>query len=396
MLKVVLEDAKPGMVLARSLYSAYGDLLLAAGCKLNPDYINRLKVEGFNSFWIQDEDTEEVVSDDMVNEQLNLQTNIALRDSMETVKKIAATKEASRESIEKSLNDTSKFKDIIAVEKIQGLLDDIITELLGNSDILVNLSSIQNIEAHLFQHNLDVAILSIILAKALKFNKFDINELAMGAVMHDIGQIVLPKELASKNTRLSFQEFTLYKEHPTYGYKILKENQRIPPVSNQVAFQHHERQDGAGYPRGLRGANIMPTTRKLNVERGMMHRFSEIVAVADAYTLMISPKFGLKRKSPEEALKSIIIGAGTQFNKEVVKAMISVTPVYPVGSVVQICDGPERIRNYTAVVVKVRKKQLNKPMIIIIKSPDGKRVKPFKIDLLNNPEVKIKFRTEKN
>ena len=230
----------------------------------------------------------------------------------------------------------------------------------------------------------------------MKFNKIEIEELAMGSILHDIGQIVLPKSIYQKKERLTFQEFNIFKEHPAYGYKILKANAKLSPLSVHISFQHHERQDGGGYPRGLHGKNIVPTAKSLNPEKGLMHRFCEIVAVADAYDLLISPLFGMIKHSPEDAIKSLILASGTQLNREVVNALINITPIYPVGAMVIITAGHEKLIGCTAVVAQVRKQLLSKPIIIVTNAPNGSKIKPIKIDLLDNLHVKIKYLINRN
>ena len=77
---------------------------------------------------------------------------------------------------------------------------------------------------------------------------YDLEKLAFGCMLMDVGMVVLPEELLTKESRLTFQEYLAIKEHCTYGYTILRENKGIPLTSAHIAFQHHERQDGAGYP----------------------------------------------------------------------------------------------------------------------------------------------------
>ncbi|MBL8028513.1 MAG: HD-GYP domain-containing protein [Fibrobacteres bacterium] len=391
MLHLSIEDIQPGMALGKSIYSATGDLLLAAGFTLDEKYIQRLKTLGYAGLYVQEHGTENIIPEAMINEQLALQTNKALRESSTIVQAALKTKSETKEEMDRVLQDTERFKNIILVDKMKSIVDDIITSLLSQQDVLININSIRGKDTHLFQHNLDVTIMSIMLANRLKLNKNEVAEIAMGAMMHDLGMVIIPESIRDKGKRLTFQEFTILKEHPTYGYTILKENPRISPVSAHIAYQHHERQDGAGYPRGLHGENSLPSQKKLTQSAGTIHRYADIVAVADAYDTLVAPRNSHEAKSPEEAIRVLIRSAGTQLNKHVVDALVTLTPAFPVGSIVSIVDAPKELLGCKGVVSKVNQQQLDKPEILVLFNKDGQKIKPFVIDLCRFEMVKIQF-----
>ncbi len=379
------------MALGKSIYNASGDLLLAAGFVLDEKYIQRLKTLGYGGLYIQEQGTENIIPEAMINEQLALQTNKALRESASVVQSALKTKAETRDEIENSLKDTDRFKNIILVDKMKSIVDDIINNLLSQQDVLININSIRSKDGHLFQHNLDVTIMSIMLANRLHLNRNEVAEIAMGAMMHDLGMVVIPESIRDKGKRLTFQEFTILKEHPTYGYSILKENPRISPVSAHIAYQHHERQDGAGYPRGLKGENGLPSQKKLNQSSGVMHRYAEIVAVADAYDLLVAPRNASEAKTPDEAIRIMIRSAGTQLNRHVVDALVTLTPVFPVGSIVSIVDGPKELLGFKGVVSRVNASMLDRPEILVMFNKEGQKIKPFMIDLARFEVIKVQF-----
>ena len=122
-------------------------------------------------------------------------------------------------------------------------------------------------------HQRRVAELAAAIAKELGWTKDDIEGIRLGAMIHDLGKIHLPAEILSKPSRLNEIEFSLIKSHPEVGYGILKDIQFPWPVA-EIAYQHHERLDGSGYPQGLKGDEICPQAR--------------IVAVADIVEAMAS------------------------------------------------------------------------------------------------------------
>jgi HD-GYP domain-containing protein (c-di-GMP phosphodiesterase class II) len=205
MLQISIENVLPGMVLGKSIYNASGDLLLAAGFRLQEKYVHRLKILGYATLWIQEEGTENVIPETLINEQLALQTNKALRESAQIVQGAARIRGETREEIEKSVKDKDRFKNIIMVEKVKSMVNDIVDSLLTQQDVLININSIRGKDDYLYQHNLDVTITSILLANRLKLNKFEIAEMAMGAIMHDLGMVVVPDTIQKKGSRLTFQ-----------------------------------------------------------------------------------------------------------------------------------------------------------------------------------------------
>ncbi|OGS37571.1 MAG: hypothetical protein A2293_00180 [Elusimicrobia bacterium RIFOXYB2_FULL_49_7] len=391
MLKISLEECKNGMVLGKSLYNASGDLLLAAGYRLQDKYLQRLKILGYSNIWIQEEGTENIIPEELINEQLALQTNKAVRETAEMIKAVAQIKGETKEEIDKSLKEGDRFKDIIVVEKIKSVVNDVIDSLLGQPDVLINMNSIRHKDNFLYQHHLDVTIMSILLANRLKLSRFEVAEIALGSILHDIGLVVVPDAIANKGNRLTFQEFTILKEHTSYGYNILKENPRLSPVSTHIAYQHHERQDGAGYPRGLKGENELPSKKRLNQPMGTMHRYAEIVSVADTYDTLVSPRNRAEIKAPDEAIRILIRGASTHLNKHVVDALITLTPSFPVGALVAVIEGPKELLGNKGVVSKNNRANLSRPEVLILYDKDNNRIKPFLLNLANEESCKIQF-----
>ena len=107
---------------------------------------------------------------------------------------------------------------------------------------------------------------------ALGFDQLKLQELAMGAILHDVGKVMIPDSILLKATRLNAEEWDEMKRHPRHGFNVLRRCPGIPARVAHVAYQHHERANGSGYPRGL----ILTDTS-----------FAKIVAIADTYDAMI-------------------------------------------------------------------------------------------------------------
>lgn len=157
------------------------------------------------------------------------------------------------------------------------------------------------------KHSEEVSILSRKIAVIMGFNEQAIKEIEMTGLLHDIGKIVVRDELLNKQGRLTDDEYEEVKKHSESGYQILKSVDAYSSLADDV-LAHHERIDGKGYPRGLKGENIPIVAR--------------IIAVADAYEAMISDRSYRKGMPHLKAIDEIIRNSGTQFDSDVVKAFV--------------------------------------------------------------------------
>ncbi len=156
-------------------------------------------------------------------------------------------------------------------------------------------------------HSFRVSVYSAKFATALKFSAEDIETLRCDALLHDIGKISVPDAVLNKPGKLTNSEFEMIKAHSQVGSNILKDL-FILPYASEVAGAHHERFDGKGYPKGLKGKEIPP--------------FARIVAIADAYDAMSSNRIYRRALSHEEILRELVNGRGTQFDPEYLDAFL--------------------------------------------------------------------------
>lgn len=148
---------------------------------------------------------------------------------------------------------------------------------------------------------------SMIIANVLNLSEEEKNDLKFGSILHDIGKIGIPEAILHKVDKLSVEEYKIIKNHPEIGYRILK-NLDFLDHSKSIVYEHHERMDGLGYPRGLKGQEI--------------HLLARIVCVADAFDAMTSNRPYKNVMTNEMAVKELIANAGTQFDPEIVEAFI--------------------------------------------------------------------------
>lgn len=324
MRKIHIDNAEPGIKTAKTVFNSEGRVLLTSGVVLKEKYLESLRSNGITEVYIEDEISKDIEILDVVCDQTRLEAKQVIKGLMENY------------TLSHTLN-TSKIKEMI---------DKILDELLNNKEILINLSDIKSVDDYTFEHSVNVCILSLITGIGLGYNNLRLKDLGIGALLHDIGKLKIPEEILKKPLQLTVEEFEEIKKHTIYGYEILKDNENISMISAFIAFGHHERYDGSGYPLQLRGENI--------------HQCARIVAIADVYDALTSDRVYRKKLRPHEVVEYITSLGNSYFDKEIVEVFLNYIALYPVGTAVILNTG-ER-----GVVIAVDKKMPTKPIVRIV------------------------------
>jgi HD-GYP domain-containing protein (c-di-GMP phosphodiesterase class II) len=169
---------------------------------------------------------------------------------------------------------------------------------------------------------INVTILSAIMGTVLKMTSHRLIQLATGALLHDTGMVKVPKAILKKKEKLTAEEVNQIRTHPIHSYKVISRELKYPEDIGVIALQHHERWDGNGYPRKLRGEDINLSAR--------------IVAVADAYVSMINNRPHRNSTIGYSAMKNLLNDNGRQFDPKILKAFLESMGIYPIGSIVQL------------------------------------------------------------
>lgn len=326
MRRIKITCAKPGDILGYPIFRKDGAILLNTGVKLTKEYIEQLKSLGITHIYIQDE----------ISQDIEISDPISIQTKIEALRVIADTYHRSCKGL---------TLDSGAIRKV---VNDIVDEILSSDQVLLNLRDIRSFDNYLFSHSLGVTVLSIVIGKNLKRDERFLRDLGIGCMLHDIGKIDIPKEILDKPEKLTEEEFEIVKFHTHYGYRrIVDQDGEIPATSAHVAWEHHERIDGSGYPRGLSGEKI--------------HIFSKIASVADVYDAMTTHRVYRKAYPPNEAVEFIMGGSGTLFDYDIVKAFLKSIAPYPVGDLVQLNTGE------VAIVIDINREFPLRPVVRIIR-----------------------------
>jgi len=340
MRRVSLKYLRPGMIIARPVYSGDGRLLLASGLSLTENYIKRLAELGIGSLYIEDQLFHgDLNIDDVVSEQTRIQSVKLVKEAFHSLEK-------------------EKYIDTWAVRKA---VDDMADEIFSNKDILVNYFDIRTYDDYTFNHSVNVTILSILAGITLKYNRVQLRELAIGALLHDIGKVHLDKKILNKKGKLTAEEYKHIQQHSLYGFNTLRSYYEIPILSSIIAYQHHERLDGSGYPQCLKGEEI--------------HEYSRVVMVADVFDALTSNRPYRKAYSVPHAI-DIVKKLYPSLDDRSITAVFSNVAPYPIGSIVMLNTGQ------IGQVVDTHKKDPAKPIVRIYFNSDLQYLEyPYEVDL---------------
>jgi HD-GYP domain-containing protein (c-di-GMP phosphodiesterase class II) len=211
-------------------------------------------------------------------------------------------------------------------ESVKRVVSSLIDTLLYQHDVMLSLIHMQRNDLNMFDHAVNVCAISLIVGKNQGYSKHQLEKLGIGALLHDVGELRLPRNLLRK--RGSYNEFErrLLQQHPILGVTILSESDGIHEDSIRIVGEHHERIDGSGYPAGLIGAMISP--------------FSEIVGIVDLYDAMLSSREGRPPLQPALAIKELYNYSRKGFiDRYWTERLIRCLGIYPVGSIVELNTG---------------------------------------------------------
>lgn len=301
MIRVTLAQLKPGMKLAKDVRLRDGRLLLLSGFIVKPLYLRKLEAFSVNDIYIEEGPYTPI--EEFEEEKLYNHAAITIRNIFSMARKNEHA-------------DLSIVKDTVS---------DILNKVIENETVMLQLTGIRDIDNYTFLHSVDVCIYSIIIGKRLGYGKEPLMALGLGAILHDIGKCKVPIEILQKPGKLTDEEFRQMKLHTVYGCEIIKNSYHLNSKVANIAFQHHEKWDGTGYPMGLSSNTIDPLAR--------------IVALSDVYDALTSDRVYKKRELPHIASEYIKNNAGVLFDPFIVDLFINSIAVYGEGTLVLLNTG---------------------------------------------------------
>jgi HD-GYP domain-containing protein (c-di-GMP phosphodiesterase class II) len=363
---VPIENVKPNTVLGKSLYDIDGRILLRAGVVLRENTIAKIKEINILSIYIVDKYSNEEI-EDIIKPELRQKAIITIKEAFSNIGRLNTSNTVRNKESDYTWQEQSYFYNIgkMAIS--------IIDDILNRKDVLLALVDIRSMNNYMYSHCVNVAVISLTIGIAFQFPKKKLEALCIGALIHDIGKSLLPKEVLDKENNLTEEEKEIIKQHPRLGYRYLSSTYNINSLSKLIVLQHHERPDGKGYPDGLTKENIID--------------LSNIVSIANVYDNLSTDLPEKRAMFPSDVLEYLMSNAGTMFDYNIVNTFCRIVIPYPKGTIVEISTGETAIVEETSPGFPLR------PTIKIIESSRVTRV-GIKVDLIKEISIvitKIKY-----
>lgn len=245
-----------------------------------------------------------------------------------------------------------------------------LTDAFGDDgDVIMNLVSLSASEFSVYHHALNVTVLALTLGAARGIQGEDLKELGIGAMLHDIGKILVPAQILSKEGGdLNTSEQAILNNHPALGAKMAGRVGKLDDSIIEIIENHHEMLDGSGYPRQLRAPDISGA--------------AQIVSVANVYDNLCNPIDPTKAVTPKQAVATLYAKYRGPIDETLIGRFIQTMGVYPPGTVVMLSD------NSIGLVVAIDAKALLKPQILLY-NPDIPKQEALMIDLNTRDDLTI-------
>lgn len=276
----------------------------------------------------------------------------------------------------KSVFDDIRFGNQFSVETVKQAVSKCVDEVLENPDAMLLLTQLKNQDEYTAQHSMNVCVLAILLGRELKLSIEELNNLGLSGLLHDIGKMKVPLEVLNKPGKLEGKELELMRKHTVFGRNVLMTARNLFPGAVDVAFCHHEKLNGAGYPRG--------------VDKSALSTFTKIVAVVDTYDAITSDRVYQAGRPHMTALGILVNEMNKDFQGNYVTVFINCIGFYPQGNLVELNSGE------VGLVIEQNKSDRLKPKLLLLLDKNKQPIERKILDLAtksldaNNQPYRVK------
>jgi len=261
-----------------------------------------------------------------------------------------------------SMFEEARMGKAVDTHGAQRLVEEISDSVSRNPGAVISLARLKTADDYTFMHSVAVCALMIALARQLALDEQQTRSAGIAGLLHDLGKAAMPMEVLNKPGKLTDAEFAIIKSHPEEGYRMLLEARQVDDVALDVVLHHHEKTDGSGYPKRLKGAEIS--------------LFAKMGAVCDVYDAITSNRPYKAGWDPAESLRKMAEWSNGHFDPMVFQAFVKSIGIYPIGSLVLLNSGR------LGVVTEQGDKSLLSPRIkTFFSTRSNTRIRPEVIDL---------------
>lgn len=370
--EVATTELQPGMVVGRTIRAADDRVLLARGVTLDERLIEVVRARRLGSIWVS---TVAEITPSPVTERVTRAARHHL-DRLFQVSRLANPSDPRR------LREAERLLDRLH-EDVEAILADV-----ASGHIAERLGALGRHHEHSFNHSVDVGVVSAVIARKLYFDLSATRSLVLGALVHDIGKTRVPVEILDKPGPLNEDEWAVMRQHPVWGAEIVREWPLDDGVPATVALQHHEQQSGFGYPHGRRGTNRIYREAEAHFDPSRIHLAAEVVAVASVYVALVSDQPYRPALDLHLAVPILRERAGPHLNRQIVEALLSLVPSFPLGTPVRIVGGA--YHGHKGVVVRIEDEHPSRPVVRLLSDRWGQRIRPIEVDTAKDLETEVR------
>jgi putative nucleotidyltransferase with HDIG domain len=334
-IRIRTDQAESGMVIASDIYTPNNQLIIPKGTTLDERTISRLRF--YNIYGI-------VIYKNAIVANFIEESYIEMLRNTEEFKKFNRTYVDTVSNVEDNFIDVLNNNGEFDIDKLLEDTDRIVSEGRNGAHIMEMLHGIRNYDDMTYVHSLNVSLICHIFAGWLKLPVEEARILTLGGLLHDIGKMLIPREIISKAGKLTEDEFEIVKTHTIKGYQALKDHS-VDIRVKYATLMHHERCDGSGYPNGFRGDQI--------------ENFSKIIAIADVYDAMTSSRRYRNAICPFDVVEKFEKDGFLKFDPKYLMIFLERIVQSYLHNIVRLSDGRE------GEVVMINKLSLSRPVIRI-------------------------------
>lgn len=250
-----------------------------------------------------------------------VEPRVSLAEEMQRAR--GAFTEATR--IIRSLMEDIRLGKQIEIATTRPTVEKIAASVMRNSNAMMTMRRLKNLDDYTFLHSVSVCAMLVSFAKVVDLEMQSIHEIALGGLLHDVGKMRVVGAILNKPARLSSDEFRHMKSHVVLGSDIIRQLSGIPPLALEPVEQHHERFDGSGYPKGLKGDDIS--------------RVGRMAAIVDVYDAITSDRVYRRAMAPAAAVQKLFEWSKFHFDPALMQIFLKSVGIYPIGSLVSLESG---------------------------------------------------------
>lgn len=265
-----------------------------------------------------------------------------------------------------SLNYDASVGAPLDLRGAQPLVTSLLSAILRDRNALLSATALRQHDEDTVHHCVNVAVLALMIGFRIGLHQEALSVLGYAALLHDIGKMRIPRQILVKPDRPTKEERELINRHPLFGAELLRHLTGPAHLAAQVSLEHHMDYDLSGYPK-------VPSTRR-------PHLFSRIIAIADWFDAMTSARRTYRRPLlPDQAMRRIVLGAGTKFDPVLAKVFLNLLGAYPIGSVLELSSGE------IAVAYRPVEGSPLRPLVKVARDAAGAEIAPVLVDLTRDP-----------